>query len=306
MTKTQQGVAEERRREVLELRRRHSFAKVAELTGLPLGTVKAIVSRSGAFRDNEAHRALFTLPPMRPSAQTLPAVPELPPPQRVTGDEEVDAVLWLRSVINTGQAALIAKAMEAAKRVKTPLRELEKRYTQHLVAANPGNLFATFSAFGFDDLEGLAAKAINREALRVKGFARFGDDLFTETPAESFCVAALAGLQRSGHMLDFDATEVASRFRSTPERMPNTLPDCLHELAFWDSLSRLRHAAPVDYYESLPEGCARETFVFNLMGEIRPRSKIEAVAVFRFMADDDRMLWSGSDAILLNLIGGAG
>ena len=236
----------------------------------------------------------------------MPAVPELPPPQRVTGDEEVDAVLWLRSVINTGQAALIAKAMEAAKRVKTPLRELEKRYTQHLVAANPGNLFATFSAFGFDDLEGLAAKAINREALRVEGFTRFGDDLFTETPAESFCVAALAGLQRSGHMLDFDATEVASRFRSAPEWMPNTLPDCLHELAFWDSLSRLRHAAPVDYYESLPEVYARETFVFTLMAEIRPRSKIEAVAVFRFMADDDRMQASGSDAILLNLIGGAG
>lgn len=306
MTKTQQGVAEERRREVLELRRRHSFAKVAELTGLPLGTVKAIVSRSGAFRDNAAHRALFALPPMRPSAQTLPAVPELPPQQRVTGDEEVDAVLWLRSVISTGQTALIAKAMEASKRIRTPLRELEKRYVQHLVAANPGNLFATFSAFGFDDLEGLAAKAIKREALRVEALARFGDDLFAETPAEAFCVAALAGLERSGHMLDFDATEVASRFRSTPERMPNTLPDCLHELAFWNALYRLRYAATVDYYESLPEVCARESFVFALMAEIRPRSKLEAVAVFRFMADDDSMQASESDAILLNLIGGAG
>ncbi len=262
-------------------------------------------SRSGAFRDNGAHRALFALPPMRQSAQTLPAVPELPPQLRVTGDEEVDAVLWLRSVINTGQAALIAKAMEAAKRIKTPLPELEKRYTQHLVAANPGNLFATLSAFGFDDLEGLATKAINREALRVEGFSRFGDALFDDTPAEAFCLAALAGLE-PGRMLDFDKAAVAGRFRGRPELMPHTLPDCLHELTFWNALHRLRHAATTDCGDSLPEVNAREYFVFGLMGQIRPRSKAEAVAVFRFMADEDRMGWSGSEEILFNLVGGAG
>jgi hypothetical protein len=297
---------EERRRQVLELRQRHSFSKVAELTGLPVGTVKAIASRSGAFRDNQAHRELFSLPPLRPSAQTLPAVPELPPPQRVTGDEEVDAVLWLRSVINTGQAALIAKAREAAKRIKTPLKELERRYTQHLVAANPGNMFATFAAFGFDDLEGLATKAIKREALRVEGFSRFGDALFDDTPAEAFCLAALAGLELSGCMLEFDKGAVASRFRDRPELMPHTLTDCLHEFAFWNTLYSLRRAASADFGDSLPEVNAREYFVFGLMGQIRPRSKAEAVAVFRFMADEDRMGWSGSEEILLNLVGGAG
>jgi hypothetical protein len=300
-----QGVSMEIRERVLDLRRRHSFREVAELTGLPVGTVKTLASRSGAFRDNEVHRALFTLPPMRPSAQTLPAVPELPPQQRVTGDEEVDAVLWLRSVINTGRAALIAKAREAAKRIKTPLKELERRYTQHLVADNPGNMFATFAAFGFDDLEGLATKAIKREALRVEGFSRFGDALFEDTPAEAFCLAALAGLE-PGHMLDFDMTEVASRFRDRPELMPHTLTDCLHEFAFWSALYGLRHAATSDCGDSLPEVNAREDFVFGLMGQIRPRSKAEAVAVFRFMADEDRMGWSGSEAILLNIVGGAG
>lgn len=296
---------EERRRQVLELRQRHSFSKVAELTGLPVGTVKAIASRSGAFRDNEAHRALFSLPPMQPSAQTLPAVPELPAQQRVTGDEEVDAVLWLRSVINTGQAALIAKAREAAKRIKTPLKDLERRYLQHLVAANPGNMFATFAAFGFDDLEGLADRAIKREALRVEGFSRFGDALFDDTPAEAFCLAALAGLE-PGRMLDFDKAAVASRFRDRPGQMPHTLSDCLHELAFWNALYRLRHAATTDCGDSLPEVNAREDFVFGLMAQIRPRTKAEAVAVFRFMADEDRMGWVGSEEVLLNLIGGAG
>ena len=106
------GVSPDTRRQVLELRRRHSLREVAERTGLPLGTVKTLCSRSGAFRDNEAHRALFSLPPIQPSKQTLPAVPELPPQRTVTGNKEVDAVLWLREVIGTGQAALIEKAMQ--------------------------------------------------------------------------------------------------------------------------------------------------------------------------------------------------
>ena len=105
--KTKQRVSDEQRSQVLELRRRHSLREVAEATGLPLGTVKTLVSRSGAFRDNEQHRALFTLPPVMASRETLPSVPELPPQERVTGDKEVDAVLWLRSIINTGQRALI-------------------------------------------------------------------------------------------------------------------------------------------------------------------------------------------------------
>ncbi len=295
-------VSPAQRQEVLNLRRIHSLRAVAELTGLPVGTVKTLASRSGAFRDNPEHRALFALPPMRLSAQTLPAVPELPPQQRVTGDEEVDAVLWLRSVINTGQAALIARAMEAAKRIKTPLKELERRYLQHLVAANPGNMFATFAAFGFDDLDGLAERAIKREALRVEGFARFGDALFDDTPAEAFCLAALAGLERSGRMLDFNKGAVAGRFRGRPAQMPHTLTDCLHELVFWSALYSLRHAATTDCGDSLPEVNAREDFVFGLMAQIRPRTKAEAVAVFRVMADGDRMGWVGSEEILLNLI----
>ena len=59
--KVKQRVSDEQRRQVLDLRRRKSLREVAEATGLPLGTVKTLVSRSGAFRDNEQHRALFPL-----------------------------------------------------------------------------------------------------------------------------------------------------------------------------------------------------------------------------------------------------
>ncbi len=202
--KVKQRVSDEQRRQVLDLRRRKSLREVAEATGLPLGTVKTLVSRSGAFRDNEQHRALFTLPPIKPSADTLPSVPELPPQQVVTGDKEVDAVLWLRSIINTGQAALIQRAMEAAKRIKTPLDVLEKRYRTHLTATNPGNLFAALSSFGFADLESLASRSIEQHRLRLEGVARFSDALLADTHAEVFCIDVLRGLKADGQWGDFD------------------------------------------------------------------------------------------------------
>lgn len=59
-----QRVSEALRERVIHLRRRHSVKEVAEMTGLPIGTVKTIASRSGLFRDNTEHRALFTLPPV--------------------------------------------------------------------------------------------------------------------------------------------------------------------------------------------------------------------------------------------------
>lgn len=126
--KTKQRISDDVRQRVLDLRRSHSLREVAAMTGLSLGTVKTLVSRSGKFRDNAKHRELFSLPPIRESEETLPSVPELPPQENVTGDREVDAALWLHQVINTGNAALIERAMEGAKKIKTPLPVLQQRY----------------------------------------------------------------------------------------------------------------------------------------------------------------------------------
>ena len=54
--------------QVLELRRNHSLREVAAQTGLPLGTVKTICARSGAFKDNPRHRAMFKLPEVMTAA----------------------------------------------------------------------------------------------------------------------------------------------------------------------------------------------------------------------------------------------
>ncbi|GEM_PF-469229 len=301
--KTKQRVSDDQRRQVLDLRRRHSLREVAEMTGLPLGTVKTLVSRSGAFRDNEQHRAMFTLPPISASTETLPSVPELPPQEVVTGDKEVDAVLWLRSIISTGQAALIDRAMEGAKKIKTPLEVLEKRYRNYLVATNPGHLFAAMSSFGFADLEALAIRAIERHRLRLEGNARFGDALLTDTEAESFCIDALRGLEATGQFGDFDKSEVAARFNAHPELLPHTLADCLYELRYWDQLYRLRNAVDRDASDGPPDATARDWFVFGLLAQIRPRDKTEALAVFRYLIASQRDDMAESEAILCNLIG---
>jgi hypothetical protein len=298
-----QGVSEDQRRQVLDLRRRHSLREVAKATGLPLGTVKTLVSRSGAFRDNEAHRALFTLPPIKANAETLPSAPELPPQQRVTGDKEVDAVLWLRSIINTGQAALIERAMEAAKKIKTPLKDLEKRYSDHLLANCNGNVFATFGSFGFADLEALARKSIERHRLQLEGAARFGDALMADTEAEVFCIDALRDLKAAGQFGDFDKGEVADRLNAHPDLLPHTLADCLYELDYWNQLCWLRHAVDRDCSDGPPEASARDWFVFGLLAEIRPRDKTEALAVFRYLVASDRDDMPEAEAILCNLIG---
>ncbi|XBT44595.1 hypothetical protein ABNP32_03385 [Pseudomonas viridiflava] len=301
--KTKQRVSDDQRRQVLDLRRRHSLREVAEITGLPLGTVKTLVSRSGAFRDNEQHRALFTLPPISASTETLPSVPELPPQEVVTGDKEVDAVLWLRSIINTGQALLIDRAMEGAKKIKTPLDVLEKRYTAHLMATNPGHPFAAMSSFGFADLEALATRAIERHRLRLEGNARFGDALLADTEAETFCIDALRGLEATGQLGDFDKSEVAVRFNAHPELLPHTLADCLYELGYWDHLYRLRNAVDRDASDGPPDATARDWFVFGLLAQIRPRDKTEALAVFRYLIASQRDDMAESEAILCNLIG---
>ncbi len=300
---TKHRVSDEQRRQVLELRRRHSLREVAEATGLPLGTVKTLVSRSGAFRDNEQHRALFTLPPISTSTETLPSVPELPPQEVVTGDKEVDAVLWLRSIISTGQAALIDRAMEGARKIRTPLDVLEKRYCDHLVATNPGHPFAAMSSFGFADLEALATRAIEQHRLRLEGAARFGGTLLADTVAETFCIEALSGLEQSGPLLDFDKGQVADRFNAHPELLPHTLADCLYELGYWDQLYRLRNAVDRDASDGPAEATAREWFVFGLLAQIRPRDKAEALTVFRYLIASERDDMAESEAIVFNLIG---
>ena len=55
--------------------------------------------------------------------------------------------------------------------------------------------------------------------------------------------------------------------------MPHTLSDCLHELAYWDDLYRLRRACSKDY-DTHQEVWSRDQFIFTVMlAELRPRNR---------------------------------
>ena len=278
------------RQTVITLRRKLSHSEVARLTGLPIGTVKTICSRSGVFRDNQAHRALFALPAIKASGQTLPVVAVLPEQRSITGDQEVDAVLWLREVIATGRVDLI----------------LEKRYRNYLVANHPGNLFAALSSFDFGDLDALASRSTKKLTLRNEALARFGsvDALFADTPAEQFAIDTLAGLTRKAGSFWLEASEVAARFKARPDLMPNSLPDCLHELAYWRELYALRDAeGGTGAGDTSEQATAREDFAFVSLAHLRPRNSTESIAVINYLAAHERMDREETNDILLNVVG---
>ncbi|MFM4860704.1 hypothetical protein [Aeromonas media] len=290
----------EQRELVLELRRQHSMREVADIAGLPLGTVKSIISRSGLFADNPRHRAMFTLPPRQNCKETLPAAPELPPQQVVTGDKEIDALLWLRQVIETGDPGRIEQAKEAAGRITTPLDDLERRYGRWLVVS-AGHVMAGLGSIGFANLDGLAERTIKRQAREGEAIGRFGDQLWYDTPAEVFCLEALRTVERVEW--DYPPEQVADRFKAIPELMPHTLSDCLHELAYWNDLHYLRKACDTSSdYEHRMESSARDWFIFGLLAELRPRTREEAKNAFRYLMTSDRQDMPEAEQILENLV----
>ena len=252
--------------------------------------------------DNPIHRALFSLPPIRPSSSTELVVPDMPAQKVVTGDIEVDAVLWLREVISTGQADLIQKAKTAAAQIKTPLKELQKRYSDYLQRAHPGNWVAGMASIGFADLDELATSATTRAARRHEAQARFGAGIFDDTPAEKFCFEALKRVRKGARGWGFDVAQVDKRFDAHPEQRPSSLTDCIAELTYWQELYWLRRAVG-DCGDTSEQVNAREDYVFRMLSRIPRRSADEAAEVFRYLTSNDGMDRAHTGAIILNLIG---
>ena len=256
-----------------------------------------------ARHDNQAHRALFSLPPITLSDSTALTSTTLPTQRVVTGDVEIDAVLWLREVISTGQADLIRKAKEAAARIKTPLEDLEKKYSAWLRRAHPGNWVAVLSSIGFADLDRFAEQSIKEAIRRHEAHARFGegDAIFNDTPAEEFCIKALKGLRVPKGGIFLDAAKVDARFDALLGHRPVTLDDCLSELRYWNELYWMRNAVGTcDHAEQVS---ARDDYVFRCLARIPPRDIAEAARTLDYLIAFDRMRSGHTPLILFNLIG---
>lgn len=259
------------------------------------------------MQDNQAFRALFTLPPIRPSASTALTAPEIPVPKVVTGDGEVDAVLWLQECVRTGHQALIDKALEAAKKITTPMKDLGVRYSQYLMRQHGSSMMAALGSMNFGELESQANGAIERQRKRHIALSRFGTEeaLFSDTPAEAACKKALRGVKRIKNRIfnDYDMEQVAACFAKKPDLQPYTLADCIHGLAYWHELYRLR--APFDGHGDGPAYAqAHDDYCFAMLAKSAPRTKDEALAVFDYMEEHDATDRTEAPAILRNLIEG--
>ena len=297
------------RAQVLALRRTQSARAVARALNIPLGTVKAISSRAGITRNNEDLRAFFCLPEIVASTCTDLQPPVAPPrPEAVTGDNDLDAVLWLRQVVQTGDAAMIDKAMRAAERIKTPAKVLEQRYGDFLMRASNGNTMqAVFGSIGFANLKGLAERVLDKQRRRAEALARLGgsvDSVFATLPQEQFCMDVLAlVLVATKGWREYDQAQANAAFAQHQDMAPHTLADCLHELDFWDALYRLRHGWD-NAGDDLPEVSARRDYIqTHCMATIRPKTRDEAKAVLRYMAAHEMFDRNETDAVLENLIG---
>lgn len=252
--------------------------------------------------DNQALRTLFALPPVRESHDTAITVPTIPQQRIVTGDREIDAVLWLHQVVETGNPALIEKATEAIKRISTPMKQIETRYSNLLKQHPDTHVFTLLLAtMNFGDLDFRAKRAIERATSKHEALSRFGsiDQLFAYTPAETACVAALDGVKR-GKSWFYDEKKAAKKFGLVHTLVPATISDCLHVQGYWKSLYQLRNA--VESHDAAPQAYAHETYAFELMAVIPPANGGEALAAFDHIEAEERLENSASPRILRNLV----
>lgn len=255
------------------------------------------------IRNNQKLRELLTLPPIPGSASTALAAPIVPKQEAVTGDKEVDAVLWLQSLVKTGNPAMIEKALELAGRITTPMDELGKRYASH-IARTTGNAFgAALSSFGFGELEDQAKRAKVRAARKHEALSRFGtiESLFAETPAEKECKKALRGLKRDSFGF-YDEPSAAVRFDRSPVLAPATIDDCLYARAYWHSLYWLRADSVEHSGDSLPQAYAHKRYCHDALARISPRNGTEAMAALDHINEDGGPDWSDALPIIQNLI----
>lgn len=256
------------------------------------------------MRNNRAFRAIFTLPPLRASRATALTVATMPESKSVTGDREVDAMLWLQQVVNTGDAVLIEHTLRAAKKLKSSPEDLRRRYQDILHSQSQGSaIVVALQTMNFGNLEAQAKNATERLKKEHEALSRFGsvDALFDNTAAEAACVDALSGLDKEdGSLLVYDEKKVDARFARKAELVPATIADCLHGMKFWKTLYRLR--APFGCGDPAPEGSAHDDFLFRQLAFITPRSKVEALAALDCVEsqDFDR---TEAPAILRNLVG---
>ena len=232
---------------------------------------------------NPEHRRLFAIPQAGASGSTALVVPQLPEARTVTGDREVDAMLWLKEVCQTARdVGVLDRALEAASRIKTPMEELERRYTDWL-KRQPGAHPLAVALSRIGEIEGHVTHARQRILLHAEGLAIFGsyETAMSDTAPERMLAetAALPEDFTGWPRLGMDAlAEVFARSVN-----PHRLSECASELHYWDWLYRIRarmtETEHPDAYvgDDAPTVVARREYVEGLLTVLAPVDRQEAI-----------------------------
>ncbi|MCK7581738.1 MAG: hypothetical protein MZV65_43040 [Chromatiales bacterium] len=218
-----------------------------------------------------------------PSNSTALAVPQLPEARTVTGDREVDALLWLRDICkHAREVSVLDRALEAASRITTPMEELERRYTDW-IKRQPGAHPLAVALSRIGEIKGHVAKARQRLLTHAEGLAIFGsyETAMSDTAPERMLAdtAALPEDFDGWSRLGMDAlAEVFARSVN-----PATLAECASELRYWDWLYQIRarmiETEHPDRFigDEEPVVTARREYVEGLLTVLAPVDRQEAI-----------------------------
>jgi hypothetical protein len=236
---------------------------------------------------NPEHRRLFAIPHPKPSDSTALAVPQLPEARTVTGDREVDAMLWLKEVCQTARdVAIVDRALEAAAKIQTPAKAIEDRYVAWLrLQPELHPLQIAFASIGIADIERHAETARERIAKHAEGLAAFGSytAAMSDTPAEGMVFMTMGVVMEGEELWRAKPDRLAALFAESVN--PATLSDCLSELHYWQWLSNIRWRMgqtehPGEFQGDDDERIdARRWFVEGLLSVLAPVDRAEAIHI---------------------------
>lgn len=238
------------------------------------------------------HQTLFAIPTAPPSDSTALVAPQLPEQTRITGDLEVDAVLWLGKVCKmTTDLAVLDKALDAAAKIQTPAEELERRYSDWIMrqpGAHP--MQAAFGSFGMADIQGKVERARTRIRTHAEALAIFGtlDAALADTPAEAMLDETVGELP-TGDYWRWSTEQLADLFARSVN--PASLTECVAELRYWHWLyDTRRHMYTTTYpdeYAPDPSELvsAREYYVKGLLTVLPPVDRAEAIHIADALKD---------------------
>lgn len=242
--------------------------------------------------ENLEHQRLFAIPTSPPSDSTALVAPTLPEQTCITGDREVDALLWLGRVCKTTtDLAVLDKALEAAAKIQTPANDLEKRYSAWLMRQPGAHPMRTiFGSFGMADIQGKVERARQRIRVNAEGRAIFGtlEAALAPTPAEAMLEQTISEWP-TGDFWNWSAEQLAEVFARSVN--PVSLTGCVAELRYWAWLYDIRRHLyateyPDDYTPDPSETVsARERYVEHRLTVLPPVDRAEAIYVADVLKD---------------------